>query len=124
MLDFVIFSHFPNEHNIGAAAVKDGSKFSRRVAALEEVVRQGGSLWNSTLQDHFVLNDLVGVIDDCQTRQLTGVSRNDDLVAWRGQTGLGVPDTHAVRGQGGGVGDSLSRPSGPGKRGQKNTEKK
>ena len=124
MLDFVIFSHFPNEHNIGATAVKDGSEFFRRVAVLEEVVRQGGSLWDSTLQHHFVLNDIIGVIDGCQTRQLAGVGKNDDLVASRGQTGLGVPDTHAVRGQGGGVGGSLSRPSGPGKHGQKDTEKK
>ena len=25
ILDFVIFSHFPNEHYVGATAVKDGS---------------------------------------------------------------------------------------------------
>ena len=31
MLDFVIFSHFPNEHYVGATAVKDGSKFFGRV---------------------------------------------------------------------------------------------
>ena len=91
---------------------------------LEEVKRQGGNLCNSTIQHHFVLDDVIGVIDGCKARQLSGMGRDDDLLAWCGQTGLRVPDTHAVRGQGGDVGGSLSRPSGPGKHGQKDTEKK
>ena len=35
-----------------------------------------------------------------------------------------VPHTHAIRGEGGDVGGSLSRPSGLGKHGQTDTQKK